>query len=644
MHSMRRTLSITVAVMLFSSLAFVWPRQAEAAAPPLTAHKMGAYVGWSTATADSFGSTVGRPIESLTLMLDRDSWAEMSSSARGLGSLWGDRNVLTVVSFPMSVAGESLAHGNSGANDQKIREIAQILVDGGLDGSVMRVGWEHNGSWSEWSSLSDPDAYSAYFRRIVNIFRDVSPDFRFEWNVNIRYVDVDLRSYPGDAYVDVIGMDIYNSSYGETQRDPVDRWNTFLKRGAGLEWHRDFAASRGKPMAYSEWALSDNHLPGVVHDDPYFIEQMLRWIATNNVAYANYFHSNEFKLTNYPNALKRYREVLREVPGSGGGPVVTQPTTTTTAAPRPKPTAAPTTTTQAPAPRPTTTVKPSAPATTTPVGTTPTTTAPVPRGDGQTCAPPSNPPRSPGSAVGAGYWVIDTSGVVSALGDAGWYGDLRSTGVTPVAIAGLPGGGGYWIVDGRGVVYAFGAAPHLGDLSGYSLASPIKSIVVHPNGHGYWLIGSDGGVFAFGVPFHGSMGDQALVAPVVSGEAAHSGYWLVGSDGGVFSFGVPFHGSTGGMQLAAPVISLAAHPRGGGYWLYAGDGGVFAFGVPFHGSIPGMGLCDPPNATDLEVSPTGGGYWVLADDGRVFPFGDAPTLGHASPSGAAIDLAVMSSR
>ncbi len=615
MTTMKRTrLAAILSVMVLAASLIVVGSSPSAAKPALGRHAMGLYPGWNTATAASFGNSVGRAPEALTLFVDRDNWSEASSSARGLGRLWGDHPALKIVSFPMSIGGQSLQLGASGALDGDVRRIAEILVAGGLDGSVIRVGWEHNGTWSKWSSLDDPVAYSKYFRRIVNTFRSVSPNFFFEWNVNVRYNDVDLRSYPGDAYVDVIGMDIYNSSYGKSQLDTKDRWKTYLERGAGLQWHRDFAAAHGKPMAYSEWGLTENHVAGAVADDPYFVSKMLEWIATNNVAYATYFHSKEFKLTNHPNALAQYRRSLQSVPGWSGAPAT-------------------------PAPTP-------APARAVPATTAPRTTAPLALDRPDPCRAASNPARTPNAKAARGYWVLDDDGRVHAVGAIEHHGDLGGSGLPAVALAAHPSGRGYWIVDALGRVFAFGEAPHLGDLANVQLRSPIEAIMAAPNGRGYWLVGGDGGVFAFGVGYYGSMGGASLAAPVVSGASSPlgAGYWLVGGDGGVFSFGSPFLGSTGDMTLDAPVLSLAAHPAGAGYWLYAADGGVFSYGVPFHGSLPGLGLCTNMTAVELVNTPTGGGYWVLTRDGFVYGFGDAPELGDVARrmNGAtAVDMDVV---
>ncbi len=121
------------------------------------------------------------------------------------------------------------------------------------------------------------------------------------------------------------------------------------------------------------------------------------------------------------------------------------------------------------------------------------------------------------------------------------------------------------------------------------LSKPAVSILGTITGNGYWIFAEDGGVFAFGdAAFYGSMGGQALNAPIV-GAAIHPtgmGYWLVAADGGIFNFGAAkFFESMGGKPLNAPIKAIFPHPSAEGYWLVGEDGGIFAFGASkFFGS------------------------------------------------------------
>jgi hypothetical protein len=94
---------------------------------------------------------------------------------------------------------------------------------------------------------------------------------------------------PGDAYVDTIGLDVYDQYWGPNPGDPEVRWNSYVTQPFGLAWHRDFARAHGKRMTFPEWGVitrSDGYGGG---DDPAFIRHMYDWIAANDVAFSAYF-------------------------------------------------------------------------------------------------------------------------------------------------------------------------------------------------------------------------------------------------------------------------------------------------------------------------------------------------------------------
>ena len=231
---------------------------------------------------------------------------------------------------------------------------------------------------------------------------------------------------------------------------------------------------------------------------------------------------------------------------------------------------------------------------------------------------------------GAGYWLTDASGGVSAHGSAVNYGSMAGHPLNaPIAhIVSTPDGGGYWLVAADGGIFSFGDAPFFGSMGGRHLNAPVVDIAPTPDGGGYWLVASDGGIFSFGdATFHGSMGGRHLNQPIVgiSADDATGGYWEVATDGGIFSFGAPFLGSTGGIRLSQPVNGMASRGDGQGYWFVASDGGIFSEGgAAFHGSTGGAALNAP--VVGMATDPVTGGYWLVASDGGVFSF-DAPFHG-----------------
>jgi beta-mannanase len=132
----------------------------------------------------------------------------------------------------------------------------------------------------------------AYYRRIVTVMRAVpgASKLRFDWCFSLgqQYLKPD-SVYPGDAYVDYIGADVYNQSWNYPASDAKDRWNQFVTEPYGLQWQAAFAQQHGKPISFPEWATGtrpDGHGGG---DDPYFVQQMSAWIASHNVYYHSYW-------------------------------------------------------------------------------------------------------------------------------------------------------------------------------------------------------------------------------------------------------------------------------------------------------------------------------------------------------------------
>ena len=231
---------------------------------------------------------------------------------------------------------------------------------------------------------------------------------------------------------------------------------------------------------------------------------------------------------------------------------------------------------------------------------------------------------------GDGYWLVDSSGDVTAHGAARIFGSLsgQTLNAPIVRIVATPDGQGYWLVAADGGVFSFGNAVFYGSMGATRLDAPVVGMALTASGHGYWLVAGDGGVFAFGdAGFAGSMGGKPLNEPVVgiAADGGTGGYWLVAADGGVFAFNAPFRGSEGGVVLDRPVRAMASTVDGGGYWLTAADGGVFAFGdAAFHGSMGGRALSAP--VVGMAADPSSGGYWLVGADGGIFSF-DAPFYG-----------------
>jgi hypothetical protein len=322
---------------------------------------LGDYAGWVNPSGIAqFGSTTGTHPALATDYLDSvDGWSNMDGAGGMSG--WagsGDRLVLGVPIIPGS-SGGTLAQGATGAYNQYFATLAQNLVSQGVGNAILRLGWEFNGTWYPWSVASNTDAqnFAAFWRQIVTTMRSVpGAQFSFLWNPNIGGSSSwDLtQAYPGSAYIDYIGSDVYDEYWG-TPQTPQNSWSNIVSQSWGLSWLSGFAASEGRPIAMPEWSVTIRNDGHGLGDDPYFVNQFANWVASNNVAFTDIFsfndtaggQDNDITDGNFPNALAAFRSDF-----GGAGGTVPPASTTTTAPPSTTTTGASPTTT---APRTTTT-------------------------------------------------------------------------------------------------------------------------------------------------------------------------------------------------------------------------------------------------------------------------------------------------
>jgi hypothetical protein len=114
-------------------------------------------------------------------------------------------------------------------------------------------------------------------------------------------------AYPGDDYVDIIGMDMYWNTAWDPQ-DPEAAWQSMVTRQWGLQWHQDFAAEHDKPTSYSEWGIeSDSAAAYILHAQ--------RWFVDHAVLFHDYWNSDsqyDGMLSNaqYPDAAAEYKQLF----------------------------------------------------------------------------------------------------------------------------------------------------------------------------------------------------------------------------------------------------------------------------------------------------------------------------------------------
>ena len=281
---------------------------------------LGAYVGQSVSAFDSFAAWLGTTPGIVIDYASYDTYSDMMNVS-ALSTNWSGLGLQTSFAVPMlpyngtpSTPGYTLADAASGAYNAHYVSLADNLVSAGFGASIIRLGWEMNGNWFPWSIQNGNAEFASAFQQQVTAMRSAAGQaFLFDFNpaCGSSYID-DIaldpaEAYPGDAYVDVIGMDIYDQSYVSNWEVFANRWSTYISQPYGLEWQRGFALAHGKRVSFPEWGLWPAGSNGG-GDCPQFIECMYALFASfgESVAYQAYFDFSTSVLSSYPNSQAAY--------------------------------------------------------------------------------------------------------------------------------------------------------------------------------------------------------------------------------------------------------------------------------------------------------------------------------------------------
>ena len=188
----------------------------------------------------------------------------------------------------------TLVAAAAGAYNSNFYDLGKLLVHDGLSNTIIELGREMNGTWYEWNEHhappSEPDAFIRAWRQIVTAMRSVpGQHFKFLWTVYPANTSV-AESWPGSAYVDYIGTDIFDwyggpkGTYPHTASGALDheaKWQQILTtEPGGLNWTAAFSRATGKPIIIPEWGLDFHTFGG--QDDPMFITNMMAWMKAHH--------------------------------------------------------------------------------------------------------------------------------------------------------------------------------------------------------------------------------------------------------------------------------------------------------------------------------------------------------------------------
>jgi hypothetical protein len=223
-----------------------------------------------------------------------------SASKPSIAALAAEMKALLIEGIHDSTEGyfkrssSALVAAAAGDYNSNFHDLGELLVEDGLGGTIIDLGREMNGTWYEWSERRapsyQPDAYIAAWRQIVTSMRSVpGQHFKFLWTVYPAATSV-IECWPGSAYVDYIGTDIFDwygsgdGYYPHTASGALDhekKWQQILTtEPGGLNWMGAFSHATGKPIIIPEWGLDFHTFGG--QDDPLFITNMMAWIKAHH--------------------------------------------------------------------------------------------------------------------------------------------------------------------------------------------------------------------------------------------------------------------------------------------------------------------------------------------------------------------------
>jgi hypothetical protein len=265
------------------------------------------------------------------------TWANYRSTLYGLfqkndGLFVNRKDVRPAVTVPPVVAGEGapkflvsqpggpeIIRQNfidtiNGKNDENFRLLGQRLMESGQKNAIIRIASEADIAWNPYTFRSgNEDVFISAFRRVVTILRATpGNNFLIDYMGNGSFASSYTSprtgkttsyaeaAYPGDEYVDIIGIDVYN-------RQP---WSNVK---AKLDFTLALAKKHGKPMSIPEWGLWVDE----TGDDVQFIQNMYDWMnatpktGPGRLLYNIYFYNHvQANLDRAPNSKAKVKQLF----------------------------------------------------------------------------------------------------------------------------------------------------------------------------------------------------------------------------------------------------------------------------------------------------------------------------------------------
>jgi hypothetical protein len=241
----------------------------------------------------SFGSWRGRPIDVALLYSIRDSWSEMVNPdwPVNLFATFPGRLILSQPTFPKGQGNN--ADCAAGQYNDQWKKLGTYLVAHNRPDTIVRIGWEFNGTFMYWHTDGDPTSFRNCFRQVAQSIRSTDPKVLIDWTFNAHASPVPSSgnpydAYPGDDVVDIVGIDDYDHYPPSTDEAG---WDKQCNDVNGLCHLMTFARAHGKKVGVGEWGVTSCSGDGG-GDNPFYIQKMYDTFKANAdvMGYEAYFN------------------------------------------------------------------------------------------------------------------------------------------------------------------------------------------------------------------------------------------------------------------------------------------------------------------------------------------------------------------
>lgn len=175
---------------------------------------------------------------------------------------------------------------------------------------ILRFGFEMNGDWFAWGQ--QPEDFIAAWRRVYSIVRGAGAEkvrFMFspnvEWDSNKPLTSIELY-YPGDAYVDLLGLDGYN--FGDSHSE----WHQWQSYSEVFEESIAKISQWPQPLYLAEIGCADGPRKAEWIED--FLKRLERDPRLSGFIYFNHFDPKkgepDWRINSDSGSLSRFLDYL----------------------------------------------------------------------------------------------------------------------------------------------------------------------------------------------------------------------------------------------------------------------------------------------------------------------------------------------